>query len=114
LAEVLARKQLVQRREEVFDTVLGVHFGGGELALTQPAGHFVGGLAEAGSVVAHQNALHAGTIHEQHEVVGGALHGRRIVVLRDGAADDDAGFQIGGVGGVLGGVALAQHVLLGT
>ena len=45
-------------------------------------------------VVEDDNAFHARAVHQQREVVGGTLDGSGVVVLRDGAADDDAGPQV--------------------
>ena len=46
------------------------------------------------NVVEHNNALHAGAIDQQAQIVFGSLHRRCVVVLTDRAANDDAGFSI--------------------
>ena len=46
------------------------------------------------SVVEHHDAFHACTVHQQAEVIFGALHWRGVVVLADGAADHNAGAPV--------------------
>ena len=91
--KILAIKKLEQRlRKRVqpnHHIFLRLH-----LPITQIASHFGDGDAVAVGVVEDDDAFHAGSVDEQREVVFWALNGGRIVVLADGAADDDAGFFV--------------------
>ena len=93
LAEVLAVEQLEQGLGEGLQThhhvFLALH-----AAVFQVARHFGHGQVVTVGVVEHHDALHTRPVDQQAEVVFGALHSSRVVVLADGTADDDAGFAI--------------------
>src|SRR5579864_9420575 len=90
LAEVLAPEELEQGvREglEALDDVLARP----QLAGGHPAGDLARRLGVAVGVIEDQHALHGGALDQQRQVVRRALGRSGAVVLRDGAADDDAG-----------------------
>jgi hypothetical protein len=96
LAEILACEKLEQRLGKVskprHDVLPRLQF-----ALAEPAAHDFRGVGETVGVIEYQHSVHARAVDQREEIVARALDRRRVVILRDRAADDDAGVicQIG-------------------
>src|SRR2546423_190029 len=65
--------------------------GANELAGCDPGGNLADGLRISGGIVEHDHPFHARPVDQEPEVVARSFDRRRVVVLGDGAAYDDAG-----------------------
>src|SRR5882757_3712421 len=90
LAEILPGEQLQERVRKGLDPVHDVFVGFQSAALC-PFGQLENRAVVTGLVVEHHESLHAGAIDQQRHVVSRPLGRGRVVDLRNGAADDDAG-----------------------
>jgi hypothetical protein len=90
LTEIFPTEQLEQRFGKCFQA-LGDILTGFELAGGDPGGNLADGLRVSGGIVEHDHPLHTCPVDQEREIVARSFDRRRVVVLGDGAAYDDAG-----------------------
>src|SRR5580658_3255012 len=89
-AQVFACEQLQKSVGKSFESLNNM-LARFEFTRRYPPCHLLNSMGVAVGIVKDQHAFHGGALDQQREIVARALHRTGNVVLRDGAADHDAG-----------------------